>query len=94
MIAGYNTKSKREQTKYDTKALCRYIGWVVLSITFCIAIISVGFLLEVTLMSFVVFVIMVLGIALAVIYANTGKRFQRSSSSQTDCIGEHGDSND
>lgn len=38
LISGYNMLSKEEKEKYDTKALCRFVGNLLLVITFLIAI--------------------------------------------------------
>ena len=75
LIAGYNTMSVAEKAKYDERALCKFIGKILIAIgalTPAIAVEAVsgwypyayGFL--------------VTGLcAFAVIYANTGNRFRK-----------------
>ena len=42
LIAGYNTMSKDEKAKYDEKALCRSVGWLLIGISFCMLLIPAG----------------------------------------------------
>ncbi len=42
LIAGYNTSSKKEKSKYDEKKLCRVAGFGMLVITILIFILAVG----------------------------------------------------
>ena len=46
LIAGYNTSSDAERSRYDEKKLCRYMGYLMLALAFCWLIASVGLLLS------------------------------------------------
>ena len=75
LISGYNTMGKAAKEQYDEKALCRFMGRLLIVVCFCMALTFAGAYFGITL-------IIHLGIALIVvfsfggaIYANTGKRF-------------------
>ena len=81
LIAGYNTMSKKEQAKYDEKALCRATGRFLLWIICCLIFLAFGIhngngdaLTSLLLPGCVMGVIMVSGIVF-MIYSNTGDRF-------------------
>ena len=42
MIAGYNTMSKKEKARYDEKALTKFIGRIMLIISFMFLILIIG----------------------------------------------------
>ena len=46
LIAGYNTASKAERAKYDEKALCRAMGWLMVALAVCWFIIALNLLLD------------------------------------------------
>lgn len=77
LIAGYNTMSKEEQQKYDVKALCRFVGRLLMAIMLCTIITLTGAYLSVLWLIFVGMIAVVAIITVAVIYANTGRRFQK-----------------
>ena len=74
LIAGYNMSSETERAKYDEKALCRFVGIIVMIVgilTFPIGIKSiVGWY-------WIVYTVVVISIGVfAAIYGNTGGRFK------------------
>lgn len=76
LIAGYNTMSKDEKEKYDTKALCRFIGKILLPIgifTPCIAIAAIN---KINWISIAYAGLVVILVVFAVVYCNTGNRFK------------------
>jgi len=76
LIAGYNTMSKTERAKYNEKALCRFTGWLLIALTFCMLLIPAGIFLEIPWLIYCgTMLILVLSIG-AVIYSNTGNRFR------------------
>ena len=75
LIAGYNTMSRKEQAKYDEKALCRCTGKFALWITCCLMLLPFATHSEdIGMTLFVVGIIMVSTIVM-MIYVNTGSRF-------------------
>lgn len=77
LIAGYNTMSKEEKEKYDEPALCKATGKLILALTFTIALITAGGLLEMNALMISGVVLMVLFIIIGLIYINTGDRFKK-----------------
>ena len=45
LIAGYNTASEAERSRYDEKKLCRYMGILMFSLAACWLIAALGLLL-------------------------------------------------
>jgi len=77
MIAGYNTMRMEKQEKYDKKALCRFVGWLLIAMAACMAPILAGTYLQLAWLSAcggAAVVVMAVG---AVVYANTGGRFKK-----------------
>ena len=77
LIAGYNTSSKEEKSKYDEKALCKAVGKMMFAMAGCWCVVAVGSVME----SWIVYGIGI-GLFLAVIiggiiYLNTGNRFKK-----------------
>ena len=77
LIAGYNTASKAEKSRMDETLLCRFMGKLMFSLAGCWVIVTLGGALESVLLhvlGLVLFFVLVIG---AVVYANTGNRFQK-----------------
>ena len=82
LIAGYNTASKEEKTKYDEKALCRFVGLLLIVISFCMLLFPVGYYFEMAWLTYCGIAIIILGSIGAVVYANTGNRFRKNIDSE------------
>lgn len=85
LIAGYNTMSKEEKEKFDSKALSKFIGKCIimptglLTILFAIGL-TYGVRHNITLLwtTIIAYCVIVTGLCIfAVIYLNTGNRFRR-----------------
>lgn len=80
LIAGYNTASQKEKDKIDEKALSKFMGKFLFILGSIQLVIPIAKLLDVDNFEYIltgviiVFLIATIG---GVIYANTGKRFQR-----------------
>ena len=81
LIAGYNTKSKEEQDKWDMAVVSKFLGWVVLVapsavlLLACIPIALDVFPHAALILSWIIFtVVMVVG----VVYVNFSPRFKRT----------------
>ncbi len=77
LIAGYNTLSREEKDKYDSKKLCRFMGKILLPIGFFTPILAVGGIYGIGWLP-VMYVFGVIALSVfAVIYSNTGNRFKK-----------------
>ena len=76
LIAGYNTSSKDEKSKYNEKALCRFVAKLMFFCALCMVLFALAPVVGTWLMWLTQAVMLVVIIA-AVIYANTGNRFKK-----------------
>ena len=74
---GYNTMAEEEKAKYDERALCRFMGKLMLSLAACWAVSAAGLLLERMAFFWAGFALFAVAIVFALIYANTGGRYKR-----------------
>ena len=79
LIAGYNTMSQSEKSKYNEKALCRFMGWLMIAISFAMLLFPAGIYLEMTWLIYCAIAVILCGTAGAVIYTNTGQRFRNAN---------------
>ena len=77
LIAGYNTMRIEKQEKYDKKALCRFVGWLLIAIAACMAMVVASVYLKLAWLGVCGGVAIVALAIAAVIYANTGGRFKK-----------------
>jgi len=76
LIAGYNTLSDNDKATYDTKALCRAVGWLLISMAVLGLIFPLATQFEIMWLfwaAIIPFIALPFGFA---IYANTGNRFK------------------
>ena len=77
LIAGYNTMPKKEKGEYDSKALCKFLGKILLPIGLLTPSIAIGGIYNILWITFV-YVAVVIGLVIfALVYANTGNRFKK-----------------
>ena len=77
LIAGYNTLPKAEREKFDARALCRFVGKILLGIGLLSPLLALGGLLD-RIWPGLVYAAAVAGLCVfAAIYANTGNRFRK-----------------
>jgi len=77
MIAGYNLKTAEEKAKYNEKALCRFMGLLLLFVCAHMILMSIADLFGLAWLitpATILFLIILLG---GVVYANTSKRFHK-----------------
>jgi len=78
LIAGFNTMSEEKRATYDEKALCRAVGWLLITITVIMFLFPLAISLQQMWLFWVSFIfVFALTIGFA-IYANTGNRFRKS----------------
>ena len=75
MIAGYNTMSADKKAQYDEKALCRFIGWLLIVVSFCMILFTAGMCLELVWVTYCGAIFILFVVISGLIYANTGGRF-------------------
>ena len=73
LIAGLNSISEDEKEKYDSKALCKFIGKILLPI----GIVTPVLILRVSWIPFVYAAIVISLVVFAAIYASTRNRFRK-----------------
>ena len=83
LIAGYNTLSITEKAKYNEKALCRFVGWLLIVVSFCMMLIPTGTYFDIEWLSYCGFALILTVSIGGVIYANTRSRFRNNSSVNT-----------
>ena len=77
LIAGYNTMTKAEKERDNKKALCRFVGIIVIIVALCMPITFIGANFEITwLMTTGIVSILIICFA-AVVYALMGNRFRK-----------------
>ena len=76
LIAGYNTSSKAEKSKYNEKALCRFVAKLMFFCAVCMVLFGLAPMIGAWLM-WLTQAVMLIVIIIAVIYANTGNRFKK-----------------
>ena len=77
MIAGYNTASEAEKRKYDEKALCRFVGKILLPIGLCMPAVALGGAYHIAWLPAAYAVMTVSLVIFAVVWLNTGNRYKR-----------------
>ena len=77
LIAGYNTAPRAKKAKYDEKALCRFMGRLMLAMAACWVPVALGTLLDREWLYYAGLAAYLAVIAGGVIWANTGGRFQK-----------------
>lgn len=77
LIAGYNTMSKAEKSKYDEKAMCRSVGKLLLGLSFCMLLVPIGVQFDLSWLVYCGIAITIVGSVGFAIYANTGNRFRK-----------------
>lgn len=77
LIAGYNTLPEEEQAKYDTIALCKFMGKVMFALAFSMVFWILSSLFDIGWLMIVGIVLFFCFIVFAVAYVNTGNRFKK-----------------
>lgn len=79
LIAGYNTMPKEERRRYDEKALCRFMGKLMLYCAACMLLMAADEVWPGKGLWLAGVIWLVIGAVGAVIYANTGGRFRKKA---------------
>lgn len=76
LIAGFNTMPTEEQEKYDTVALCKFMGKMMFIYTLGILLCFIGDQLEINLLFHTGTILFIVTTLFLLIYMNTGERFK------------------
>ena len=78
LIAGYNTMDKKEKEKYDTEALCKFIGKIILPIGILTPGIAFSIRFDWGWIPIAAYAVITFGLCIfSVVYLNTGNRFKK-----------------
>jgi len=75
LISGYSTLSKAEREGYDEKALCRFVGWLLIAVNIAVIAIVLGSHFEIFWLVYLSAGLILVGLLGSVFYAHTGNRF-------------------
>ena len=77
LIAGYNTMSPEEQEKMDTRALCRFMGGLLLGLAFSVLLCLFSEIFSLKWMMTAGISLFAAVVLFGLVYANTGHRFEK-----------------
>ena len=77
LIAGYNTATPQERSRYDQKALCRGVGGLMFLLAGCYAVSTLGTALGSMALVWTGIVLVLIAIIAGAIYINVSKRFRK-----------------
>ena len=83
LIAGFNTMPKKEREKYDARALCKFVGGILLPVGITMPAVFLGGFYKLNWLIYLVIAIDVAIVIFAIVYANTGNRFRNKTSDDT-----------
>ena len=88
LIAGFNTMSKEEREKYDEKALCRFVGWLFISVCFCMVLLLIAIYAQMMWLTICGIGLIFLFTISGIIYMSTNKHFLKDSKTKTLSVNE------
>ncbi len=77
LIAGYNTLNKKEKEKYDSVALCKFVGKYLLSVSLLMPAIPIGGIFKLHWLVAAYICYMLISVFFVIVYCNTGDRFKK-----------------
>jgi hypothetical protein len=77
LISGYNMLPKEKQAEYDAKALCRFVGSLLLVIAFLLVFAIIAGIYGIDWLAKLITAIIITFTIGCVIYANTNHRFKK-----------------
>ncbi|MFC5713692.1 DUF3784 domain-containing protein [Thalassorhabdus alkalitolerans] len=79
LIAGFNTLPKEEKEKYDTTALCKFMGKMMLALSFSMSLWVFSEALKVRWLFIIGVVLFISLVFFTLFYVNTGDRFKKEN---------------
>ena len=83
LIAGFNTMPKKEREKYDARALCKFVGGILLPVGITMPAVFLGGFYKLNWLIYLVIAIDVAIVIFALDSAHTGTRFRNPTSDDT-----------
>lgn len=77
LIAGFNTMSENEKKRYDSKALCQFIGKILLPIGILTPAVAIGGIYDIGWIGGAYVGLTAILVVFALVYCNTGNRFRK-----------------
>lgn len=77
LIAGYNTMSPEEKARYDEKALCRSMGWMLLAMAACWGLLCLGLALDIVLLQGLGMLLFLICTLVGCVYLNRSPRIRK-----------------
>ena len=77
LIAGFNTMSENEKKRCDSKALCRFIGKILLPIGILTPAVAIGGIYDIGWIGGAYVGLTAILVVFALVYCNTGNRFRK-----------------
>lgn len=77
LLAGYNTMSDSEKSKYDEVALCKFMGKIMFGIIFSLLLFAMSEILKKQFLFVIGVILLSTLIILALVYSNTRNRFKK-----------------
>lgn len=77
LIGGYNLMKKNRQEQYDERSLLKFSGKIMFGMAGSMALCLASIIFQNPIMEFAGLLLVVVVIAFAIIYANTGNRFKK-----------------
>jgi len=77
LVAGYNTMSKADKEKYNTKALCKFVGAILLPFAILTPLISAAAIFGISWFAYAYIAAVAALVIFAAVYANTNNRFKK-----------------
>ena len=75
IISGFSTMSKEKREKYDEKAVCRFVGWLLIVVCFGLFLIPIGYYFKIKWMVIFGRVFLIVSSIVGCIYVYTSKQF-------------------
>ena len=79
LIAGYNKMTKEEKEKYDSKALCKSTGKLMLSLVFCISLMLASEIFSLSFLRVIGGIGIPVCIIFYLIHARNGEKYRKSN---------------
>ena len=83
LIAGYNTMSLEKRARYDEKALCKFVGWLLIIYTLGLMSGVCAFAFDIIWLGSLIMILIHIALIGALIYVNTGKRMYKKNDDGT-----------